>query len=169
MTGEKERPSVELKDPGGRFAIVASRFNAFVVEQMVEGCVEGFRSHGIDPDERLDVIWVPGAFEIPTMCAHLARAGGLRAIVAIGAVIRGETAHFEYVAGAAAQGVSAVSLETGVPCIFGVLTTETVEQAIERADPERENHGYHAACAAIEMASLVGPWHQDTPSQRGER
>ena len=158
MTGEKERPAIELNDPGGRFAIVASRFNAFVVERMVEGCVEGFRSHGIDPEGRLDVVWVPGAFEIPTVCAHLARAGGHAAIVAIGAVIRGETAHFEHVAGAAAQGVSAVSIETGVPCIFGVLTTETVEQAEERADPDRENHGYHAACAAIEMAGLVRRW-----------
>ena len=158
MTVEKERPSVQLNDPGGRFAIVASRFNAFVVERMVEGCVEGFRRHGIDPDARLDVIWVPGAFEIPTVCAQLARGGDHASIIAIGAVIRGETAHFEHVAGAAAQGVSAVSIETGVPCIFGVLTTETVEQAIERADPEREDHGYHAACAAIEMAGLMGRW-----------
>jgi 6,7-dimethyl-8-ribityllumazine synthase len=158
VPGEKERPAVKRVDPGGRFVIVASRFNAFVVELMVQGCVEGFRSHGIDPETRVDVMWVPGAFEIPTLCGHLARRGQHASIVAIGAVIRGETAHFEYVAGAAARGVASVSRKTGVPCIFGVLTTETVEQAMERADPKRENHGYHAACAAIEMATLLNQW-----------
>ena len=143
-------------DPGGRFALVAGRFNELVVEPLVAGCVDTFRRHGIDPDDRVDLVWVPGAMEIPLACQALAQGGGYAAVVALGAVIRGATPHFDMVASAAATGCSRVSLQTGVPVIFGVLTTDTIEQALERAGTKAGNNGSKAALAAIEMASLLG-------------
>lgn len=144
-----------LVDPGGRFAIVAARFNAFIVERLVEGAVDGLRRHGIDPEERVDVVWVPGAWELPVVCQRLAASGRYAAIITCGAVIRGATAHFDFVAGQAASGISAVAAQTGVPVIFGVITTDTIEQAIERAGTKAGNKGFDAACAAIETASLL--------------
>lgn len=144
-----------LVDPGGRFAIVAGRFNELITTRLIAGAEDAFRRHGIDPDTRLDIIWVPGAFEIPLIAQKVAATGRYASVVTLGAVIRGATAHFEFVAGHAASGVAAASRETGVPIIFGVLTTETIEQAIERAGTKAGNHGYHGATSAIEMASLV--------------
>ena len=144
----------KLVDSGGRYAIVAGRFNDFITERLLAGCEGAFDAHGIDPDERVDLVWVPGAFELPLVCHKLAASGKYRAVVGLGAVIRGATPHFDYVAGEAAKGMSKAALDTGVPVIFGLLTTETIEQAIERAGTKAGNNGYKAACAAIEMASL---------------
>jgi 6,7-dimethyl-8-ribityllumazine synthase len=144
-----------LTDPGGRFAIVAGRFNEFVTSRLVAGCEDALRRHGVDPD-RVDVIWVPGSFEIPLACLHAAKSGKYAAVVALGAVIRGATPHFDLVAGEVAKGVGHVSLQTGLPVIFGVLTTDTIEQAVERAGTKAGNKGYDAGVAAIEMVSLLG-------------
>ena len=145
-----------LTDSGGRYAIVAARFNAFIVEKLVDGAVDALRRHGIDPESRVDVVWVPGAWEIPLACKTLAESGGYAAIVACGAVIRGATAHFDYVAGGVSSGAAAVSVDTGVPVMNAVLTTDTIEQAIERAGTKSGNKGFDAACGAIEMVSLLG-------------
>ncbi|MBA2321666.1 MAG: 6,7-dimethyl-8-ribityllumazine synthase [Deltaproteobacteria bacterium] len=141
-------------DPGGRFAIVAGRFNDFIVSQLVSGCEDAFRRHGVDTDARLDLVWVPGAFEIPLACQKVAATGEYAAVVALGAVIRGSTPHFDYVAGEVAKGVGAASMSTGVPVIFGVLTVDTLEQAIERAGTKAGNNGWKAGMSALEMASL---------------
>lgn len=143
----------ERIDPGGRFVVVASRFNEFVVSRLVEGARDGFRLHGIGPD-RVDVVWVPGAFELPLAVAHVLRRGEYAAVVACGAVIRGATAHFDYVAGPAASGLAKVSLDTGVPVVLGLLTTDTLEQAMERSGSKAGNKGFEGACTAIEMVSL---------------
>ena len=145
----------QLIDPGGRFAIVAGRFNEFITSRLVEGAVGGFAQVGIDTDARVDVVWVPGAFEMPLACQKLAASGSYAGVVAVGAVIRGATSHYDFVAGEVAKGVSSVSLSTGVPVVFGVLTTDTIEQAIERAGTKAGNNGHKAAHAAIEMASLL--------------
>lgn len=144
-----------LVDPGGRFALVAGRFNDLIVARLVAGAEDAFRRHGIDPEARVDVIWVPGAYEIPFGCKLAAESGRYAAVVAIGAVIRGATPHFDYVAGEAAKGVAAVSMSTGVPVTFGVLTVDTIEQAIERAGTKAGNVGHNAALGAIEMVSLA--------------
>ena len=139
---------------GLRFGIAVSRFNDFITEKLLEGALAGLRRHGAD-ESAIDVAWVPGSFELPVVCDRLAASGAYDALIALGAVIRGSTAHFDYVAGEAAKGIGAVSLKHGVPVIFGVLTTETIEQAIERAGTKLGNKGYEAAVAAIEMANLV--------------
>ena len=140
---------------GGRsFGVVASRFNDFIVSALLDGALDAVGRHGGDPGS-VDVVWVPGSFEIPVAAKRLALSGRYDAIICLGAVIRGATAHFEYVAGGVASGVSAVALETGVPVIFGVITTETIEQAIERAGTKLGNKGFEAATAAIEMADLL--------------
>jgi len=144
-----------LIDPGGRFAIVGARFNNFIVEHLVDGALDALRRHGIDAEERVDVAWVPGAWEIPVVCKRLADSGRYDAIIACGAVIRGATAHFDFVAGQAASGTAAVASQTGVPVIFGVLTTDTIEQAIERAGTKAGNKGFEAGCTAIELVSLL--------------
>jgi len=143
-----------LTDPGGRFAIVAGRFNDFITSRLIDGCENALRRHGIDTDTRLDVVWVPGAYEIPLICDKLAGSGGYCAVIALGAVIRGHTTHYDYVAGEAAK-VGGISVKHGLPVIFGVLTTETIEQAIERAGTKAGNSGYKAGVSAIEMANLV--------------
>lgn len=145
----------KLVDPGGRFAIVASRFNEFITTRLVDGCEDALRRHGVATDERLDVVWVPGSFEIPLVCKRLAVSGGYAAVVALGAVIRGSTPHFDYVAAEVAKGVAHASMDTGVPIVFGVLTTDTIEQAIERAGTKAGNKGFDAGLAALEMASLL--------------
>lgn len=143
-----------LVDPDGRFAIVAGRFNEFIVSKLVSGCEDALRRHGIDVDKRLDVYYVPGAYEIPLVCQKAAASGEYKAVIALGAVIRGSTPHFDYVAGEVAKGVAHASLATGVPIVFGVLTTDTIEQAVERAGTKAGNKGWDAGMGAIEMASL---------------
>jgi 6,7-dimethyl-8-ribityllumazine synthase len=143
--------------PGARFALVASRFNHFIVDRLVEGALDALARHGGDPG-KVTLVRVPGAWEIPTVVARLARGPreGHRfdAIVALAAVIRGSTPHFDYVASEVTKGVAQVSLQTGVPVTFGVLTTDTIEQAIERAGTKAGNKGWDAAVSAIEMVSL---------------
>jgi 6,7-dimethyl-8-ribityllumazine synthase len=136
------------------FGIVASRFNDFVVKALLEGAIEAIRRHGGDAGA-VDVVWVPGSYEIPLVARELALSGRYDALICLGAVIRGATAHFEYVAGGAAGGISNVALETGVPVIFGVITTESIEQAIERAGTKMGNKGFEAAVSAMEMADLM--------------
>jgi 6,7-dimethyl-8-ribityllumazine synthase len=142
----------DLSAEGRSFGIVASRFNDFVVKALLEGAIEAIRRHGGDA---VDVAWVPGSFEIPVVARELALSGRYDAVVCLGAVIRGSTAHFDYVAGGVSSGISAVALETGVPVIFGVITTETIEQAIERAGTKMGNKGFEAAVSAMEMADLM--------------
>jgi 6,7-dimethyl-8-ribityllumazine synthase len=137
-----------------RFGIAVSRFNDFITEKLLDGALAGLKRHGADPDAT-DVAWTPGSFELPLVCDRMAASGRYDAIIALGAVIRGSTAHFDYVAGEAAKGIGAVALKYGVPVIFGVLTTDTIEQAIERAGTKMGNKGYEAAIAAIEMANLM--------------
>ncbi len=137
-----------------RFAIVAARFNELIVDKLVEGALDTLRRHGVDA-ARINVVRVPGAFEIPVACKRLADSGKVHAIVALGCVIRGATAHFELVAGEAAKGCGQVAVSTGVPVVFGVLTTDTIEQAIERAGTKAGNKGSEAALSALEMASLM--------------
>ncbi len=143
-----------LSAKGRSFGIVASRFNDFVVKALLEGAIEAIRRHGGDA-EAVDVIWVPGSYEIPLAAKELALSGRYDALICLGAVIRGATAHFDYVAGGAAGGISNVALETGVPVIFGVITTESIEQAIERAGTKMGNKGFEAAVSAMEMADLM--------------
>ena len=143
-----------LSAEGRTFAIVASRFNDFVVKALLEGAIEAIRRHGGDAGA-VDVVWVPGSYEIPLVARELALSGRYDALVCLGTVIRGATAHFDYVAGGAASGISSVALETGIPVIFGVITTETIEQAIERAGTKMGNKVFEAAVSAIEMADLM--------------
>ncbi len=136
-----------------RFAIVASRFNAFIVDKLVEGALDAFLRHGVG-SESVTLVKVPGAWELPLACQQLIQGGKFSALVALGAVIRGATPHFDHVAGQTASGIQQVSLQTGVPIAFGVLTTDSIEQAIERAGTKAGNKGYDAALVALEMASL---------------
>lgn len=143
-----------LTAEGRSFGIVASRFNEFIVKAMLEGAVDAVRRHGGDAGA-VDVAWVPGSYEIPVVAREMALSGRYNAVICLGTVIRGATAHFDYVAGGAANGISSVALETGVPVIFGVTTTETIEQAVERAGTKMGNKGFEAAVSAIEMADLM--------------
>ena len=143
-----------LSAEGRSFGIVASRFNDFVVKSLLEGAIDAIRRHGGDAGS-VDVVWVPGSFEIPVVARELALSGRYDALICLGAVIRGATAHFDYVAGGAAGGISKVGLETGLPVIFGVITTESIEQAIERAGTKMGNKGFEAAVSATEMADLM--------------
>ncbi len=136
-----------------RFAIVAARFNDFIVKELIGGAIDTLRRHGVGL-ERITVVRVPGAWELPIVCTRLAKAGKVDAVIALGAVIRGGTPHFDYVAGEAAKGVAMAAAHSGIPVIFGVLTTDTIEQAIERAGTKSGNKGADAALAAIEMVSL---------------
>ena len=143
-----------LSAEGKSFGIVASRFNDFVVKALLEGAIEAIRRHGGDV-RAVDVVWVPGSYEIPVVARELALSGRYDALICLGAVIRGATAHFDYVAGGAAGGISNVALENGVPVIFGVITTESIEQALERAGTKMGNKGFEAAVSAMEMADLM--------------
>ncbi|MBF8377781.1 6,7-dimethyl-8-ribityllumazine synthase [Alicyclobacillus mali] len=136
-----------------RIGIVASRFNDFITSKLVEGALDALRRHGV-PEEQVEIAWAPGAYEIPVVARWMAESGRYDAVVALGCVIRGATAHFDYVAGEAARGIAQVSRDTGVPVMFGVLTTDTIEQAIERAGTKAGNKGAEAALGAIEMANL---------------
>ena len=144
-----------LDATGMKFAIVASRFNAFIVDRLVEGAVDALTRHGADP-AAIDLVKVPGAFELPVAAKRVAAWPGLSAVVALGAVIRGSTPHFEYVAAEAAKGLAQVALQAPCPLAFGVLTCDTLEQAIERAGTKAGNKGAEAAVTAIEMADLFG-------------
>ena len=143
-----------LGGAGLRVAIAASRFNEAIVVRLVDGARDGLRRHGVDPD-RIDLAWAPGAFELPLVAARLAASGAYDAVITLGAVIRGATSHYDLVAGQCAAGVQRAQLDSGVPVIFGVLTTETIEQAIERSGTKAGNKGFEAAAAAIEMANLL--------------
>lgn len=136
-----------------KVAIVAARFNEIITKRLLEGAVDCLVRHGAPADD-ISVVWVPGAFEIPAAAARLAASGEIDAIVCVGAVIRGETPHFDYVAGGCAQGLSRLSLDSGIPVSFGVLTIETTEQAEARAGGKLGNKGFEAAAAAVEMANL---------------
>ena len=139
---------------GRRFAIVVGRFNELVTSKLLEGALGAFRRHGVAEDD-LEVVWVPGAFELPLVAKRLGESALFEAVVCLGAVIRGETPHFDHVAGESARGVQRAALDTGVPCIFGVLTTHNLEQALDRAGGKHGNKGWDSAMAAIEMASLM--------------
>ncbi len=140
--------------PPGRFALVAGRFNSFVVEHLVNGALDCLKRHGV-ADDAIDVIWVPGAFEIPLVAQRLAASKKYVAVVCLGAIIRGDTSHYDHVASEAAKGVAQAALTTGVPVIFGVLTCDTLEQAINRAGAKSGNKGFDAAMSAIEMVNLL--------------
>ena len=137
-----------------RFAVLAARFNDFVVESLIRGAVDALRRHGAS-DKQIEIVRAPGAFDMPLVARKLAQSRRYDAIVALGAVIKGATAHFDYVAGECASGLARVSTETGVPIAFGVLTTDTIEQAIERAGTKAGNKGADAAVTAIELANLL--------------
>lgn len=143
-----------LNGQGRRVAIVAARFNDFIVRPLIAGARDGLIRHGV-ADEDIDLAWVPGAYEIPLAARKLAGSGRYNAVICVGAVIRGSTPHFDYVAGEVSKGVAQAQHETGVPVVFGVLTTDTIEQAIERAGTKAGNKGFDAAATAIEMANLL--------------
>jgi 6,7-dimethyl-8-ribityllumazine synthase len=143
-----------LSPPPGRFALVAARFNQFVVDSLVAGARDGLRRHGV-ADDAIDLAWVPGSFEIPTVAQRLAVSKKYAAVICLGAIIRGDTDHYDHVAGAASSGIAQAGLAAGVPVIFGVLTCDTVEQALNRAGVKSGNKGYEAALAAIEMVNLL--------------
>jgi 6,7-dimethyl-8-ribityllumazine synthase len=140
--------------PPGRFALVAARFNQLVVEPLLLGALDGLKRHGVS-DEAIDVVWVPGSLEIPLVAQRLAGSRKYAAVICLGAVIRGETGHYEHVASGAAHGVAQAALTTGVPVIFGILTCDTLEQAMNRAGAKSGNKGFEAATAAIEMVNLL--------------
>jgi 6,7-dimethyl-8-ribityllumazine synthase len=139
---------------GARFVIVATRFNAFIVDRLLEGAIDGLVRHGVDA-ANITVVRVPGAWELPLIVKRVAENEKVDAVLALGAVIRGATPHFDYVAGQAASGAQSAQLATGVPVAFGVLTTDTIEQAIERAGSKAGNKGWDAATTAVEMTSLA--------------
>ena len=147
--------SGDLVAQGLKFAFVVARFNELIGERLLEGALDTFQRHGGNPDDVV-VIRVPGAYEIPLAAKKIARKGLYDAVICLGAVIRGETPHFDYVAANAASGISTVSLESGIPISFGILTTDTIEQAIERSGTKSGNQGRNATLTAIEMASLLG-------------
>ncbi len=145
----------ELVCSGTKFGIAVSRFNEFISGKLLEGCLDALLRHGAR-DEDITVAWAPGSFELPVVARRMAESKNYDAVITLGAVIRGGTPHFEYVAGEAAKGISQVALQTGVPVIFGVLTTHTIEEAIERAGTKAGNKGFDAGVSAIEMVNLMG-------------
>jgi 6,7-dimethyl-8-ribityllumazine synthase len=138
----------------GHYTLVVGRWNSFVVEHLLEGAIDTLRRHGVT-DEQMKIVRVPGAFEIPLVCERIAKVGGTDAIIALGAVIRGGTPHFEHVAGECTKGIAHVSLEYGLPISFGVLTVDSIEQAVERSGTKAGNKGAEAAASAIEMVDLL--------------
>ena len=139
---------------GLRIGIVVARFNDLITRSLLEGAHDGLRRHGVAVDD-VDVAWVPGSFEIPLVARAFATSGRYDAVLCLGAVIRGATSHYDHVAGQAVAGIAAIGAETGVPVLFGVLTTESIEQALERAGTKAGNKGYEYAVSAIEMATLL--------------
>ena len=139
---------------GMKIGIVAARFNEFIVSRLLGGADDALRRHGANGDD-ITAVWVPGAFEIPTAALKMAQSGKYDAVICLGAVIRGSTSHYDYVCSEVSKGVAQIALQTGVPTLFGVVTTENIEQAIERAGTKAGNKGYDAAMAAIEMVNLT--------------
>jgi 6,7-dimethyl-8-ribityllumazine synthase len=157
MAGRAPRPpqrEAGRRGPRGRFAVIAGRFNEPIVKRLVSGALRALTSAGVAEDA-VDVHWVPGSFELPQAALHLARGGGYAAIVCVGCVIKGQTPHFDFVAGQAAAGIQRVALDTGVPATFGVITALSEDQALERSGGEVGNRGEEAAHAALEMAAFV--------------
>ena len=143
-----------LLGKGLKFGLVASRFNEFISKKLVEGAQDALLRHGVNEGD-IEIAWVPGTFEIPLIAKKLAETRRYDAIICLGAVVRGGTPHFEYIAGEVTRGVARVGLETGLPIIYGIITADTLEQAIERAGTKEGNKGFEAAVSAIEMANLV--------------
>ena len=140
--------------PPGRFALIAARFNHFIVEHLVNGALDGLKRHSV-ADDAIDLVWVPGSFEIAPIAQRLAAGGKYAAVICLGAIIRGDTDHYDYVAGEAAKGVAHAGQATGVPVIFGILTCDTLEQAINRAGAKAGNKGFEASLTAIEMVDVL--------------
>ena len=147
----------KLTAEGLRIGIVAARFNEFITNKLVSGAIDALTRHGASA-ENMTMAWVPGAFEIPLAAQKMANSGKVDAVICLGAVIRGSTPHFDYVSNEVTKGVAHVGLQTGVPTVFGVLTTDSIEQAIERAGTKAGNKGFDAAMTAIEMANLLKSW-----------
>ena len=139
---------------GLKFGIVVARFNEFITSKLLGGALDTLHRHEAADDD-IDVAWVPGAFEIPIVAKKMAESGKYDAVICLGAVIRGSTSHYDYVCNEASKGIAQVSLNTGIPVLFGVLTTENIEQAVERAGTKAGNKGYDVACSAIEMVNLI--------------
>ena len=137
-----------------KIGIVAARFNKFITAKLLSGAMDGLLRHGVNEDD-VHVAWVPGAFEIPLIASKMAKSGKYDAVICLGAVIRGSTSHYDYVCNEVSKGIAAASFETGIPVLFGVLTTENIEQAIERAGTKAGNKGYDCALSAIEMVNLI--------------
>ena len=144
----------DFSPPPGRFVLVAARFNGFIVDQLTAGAADAFKRHGVS-DDRIDVVKVPGAYELPLVAQRLGKSGRYAAVVCLGCVIRGDTDHYDHVAGAATSGIATAALNCGVPVIFGVLTCDTLEQAIHRAGAKAGNKGFEAAVTAVEMVNLL--------------
>jgi 6,7-dimethyl-8-ribityllumazine synthase len=156
MKGPEKMKTLEgkLVSDGMKVGIVAARFNEFITSKLVSGAMDGLTRHNVK-EEDIQVAWVPGAFEIPLIASKMAKSGKYDAVICVGAVIRGNTSHYDYVCNEVSKGIASVSLETGVPVLFGVLTTENIEQAIERAGTKAGNKGYDCALSAIEMVNLI--------------
>ena len=144
----------KLVSNGVKIGIVAARFNEFITGKLLSGAIDGLIRHNVK-EEEVDVAWVPGAFEIPLIASKMAKSGRYDAVICLGAVIRGSTTHYDYVCNEVSKGVAHISLETGIPVIFGVLTTENIEQATERAGTKAGNKGYDCALSVIEMINLI--------------
>ena len=155
MMGNIKRIEGDFVGGKGKYALVVGRWNSFVVEHLLEGAVDTLRRHGVD-EKHITIVRAPGAFEIPLVCKKVAAKGEVDAIIALGAVIRGGTPHFEYVAGECTKGLAMVTMEYGVPVSFGVLTVDTIEHAVERSGTKAGNKGEEAAMSALEMVSLLG-------------
>ncbi len=149
----KEYQGKLIAPPKARFAVVVSRFNEFVTSKLLGGALDTLHRHGV-ADDNIDVVWSPGSFEIPVLTQRLAASGNYEAVICLGAIIRGGTDHYRYIAAEVSKGVASASMNTSVPCIFGVLTCDTIEQAVERAGAKAGNKGSDAASAAIEMTNL---------------
>lgn len=140
---------------GMKVGIIASRFNEFIVSKLLSGAVDGLVRHGVE-EENITAAWVPGAFEVPAVAQKMAASGKYDAVICVGTVIRGATSHYDYVCNEVSKGIAQVGLQTGVPVLFGIVTTENIEQAIERAGTKAGNKGYDCALSAIEMVNLMG-------------
>ena len=150
----KEYQGKLVAPPDANFAIVVSRFNEFITGKLLAGALDALKRHDVD-DDNVEVVWSPGSFEIPLLAQRLAGSGKYNAVICLGAVIRGDTGHYEHVASEVAKGVALASMRTSIPCIFGVLTCDTIEQAVDRAGTKAGNKGADAAVSAIEMANLL--------------
>lgn len=144
----------KLISKGQKFGVIVGRFNEFIGGKLLTGALDGLKRHGVEEDD-IEIAWVPGAFEMPLIAKRMASTKKYDAVICLGAVIRGATPHFDYVSNEVTKGIASVSLDTGVPIVFGVLTTDTIEQAIERAGTKAGNKGYEAAVTAIEMSNLL--------------